>query len=228
METITANLSFLLSGFQLTLKLAGLAILFSFFLGTFLGVLRNSSRSYLSYPASIYIEVIRGTPLIMVIFWIFFLVPIIFSRPIEAFFSALISLTLFTSAYIAEIIRAGLRSVPQGQIESGRATGLNEAQVMLYIVLPQAVRNMLPALVSQFIALFKDTSLAYIIGVVELTRAATIVNNREYRSFVIFGFVALLYFVCCYGLSLVARMLERRRARQMGGQRFADIIQQLT
>jgi ABC-type amino acid transport system permease subunit len=123
---------------------------------------------------------------------------------------ALAAFVIFEAAYFGEIVRAGIQSVPRGQAEAATATGLTGAQTMRYVVLPQALRNMIPALVTQSIVLLKDTSLASIIGYVDLTKAAQIVNNREIRPFELYLFIAIIYWLCSYGMSRYARYLERR------------------
>lgn len=213
---IAENWPLLLSGFINTLKLALLAIGLSFWLGVVAGALRLSRNPLLYYPAVLYIEVIRGIPLIMVIFWFYFVSPIIAGRPLDNFTSALIAFVVFEGAYLAEIIRAGIQSVPVGQIDAASSTGLSHVQAMRHIILPQAVRNMIPALVTRFIILFMDTSLAYIIGYRELTRVAKIIAEREFRAFEVFTFIAIVYFICTYTMSLVSRRLEARVAIAKG------------
>ncbi|MEK6665172.1 MAG: amino acid ABC transporter permease [candidate division NC10 bacterium] len=207
---IVRNWPVLLSGFINTLKLAVLAIGASFVLGVVAGALRLSRSPYLHYPAVLYIEVIRGVPLIMVIFWFYFLAPILAGRPLDNFTSALIAFIVFEAAYLAEIVRAGIQSVPLGQVQAAISTGLTHPQAMRHVILPQAIRNMIPALVTRFIVLFMDTSLAYIIGYRELTRVARIIAEREFRAFEVYTFIAIVYFVCTYAMSLVAQRLERR------------------
>jgi polar amino acid transport system permease protein len=131
--------------------------------------------------------------------------------------AALVALIVFNTSYMAEVIRAGIQSVPRAQMEAARASGLTYVQAMRFVILPQAIKNMVPALVNRFVALFMGTSLAYIIGVTEFFRAANNVNNRVYRSYEIYGFVAIVYFLCCYSLSLLSQLLERRLARADGG-----------
>lgn len=207
---IVRNWPVLLSGFVNTLKLAVLAIGASFVLGVLAGALRLSRSPYLHYPAVLYIEVIRGVPLIMVIFWFYFLAPILAGRPLDNFTSALIAFIVFEAAYLAEIVRAGIQSVPLGQVQAAISTGLTHRRAMRHVILPQAIRNMIPALVTRFIVLFMDTSLAYIIGYRELTRVARIIAEREFRAFEVYTFIAIVYFVCTYAMSLVAQRLERR------------------
>ncbi|OGL09805.1 MAG: amino acid ABC transporter permease [Candidatus Rokubacteria bacterium RIFCSPHIGHO2_02_FULL_69_13] len=207
---IVRNWPVLLSGFINTLKLAVLAIAASFVLGVVAGALRMSRSPYLHYPAVLYIEIIRGVPLIMVIFWFYFLAPILAGRPLDNFTSALIAFIVFEAAYLAEIVRAGIQSVPLGQVQAAISTGLTHRQAMGHVILPQAIRNMIPALVTRFIVLFMDTSLAYIIGYRELTRVARIIAEREFRAFEVYTFIAIVYFVCTYAMSLLAGRLERR------------------
>lgn len=210
-QVIIDNIPYLVQGLLVTFELATISIILSFILGILLGIAKLAKSPIISKLAFIYIEIVRGTPLIMVVFWIFFLLPILLSKPIQPFTSAVAAFTIFTSAYIAEIVRAGIQAIPVGQIEAALSSGLSYWQTMRFIILPQAITKMIPPLVSQFISLFKDTSLAYIIGVMELTRRATIINNREFKSFEIFTFVAIIYFIICYSMSRYAKYLERKR-----------------
>ncbi|HEX5816543.1 MAG TPA: amino acid ABC transporter permease, partial [Methylomirabilota bacterium] len=163
-------------------------------------------------PATVYVELFRGVPLVMVIFWIWFIVPQLLQRPIPEYGVALTAFVIFEAAYFGEIVRAGVQSVPRGQVEAATALGLTSTKTMTYVVLPQALRNMVPSLVTQMIVLFKDTSLASIIGYVDLTKAAQIVNNREIKPFELYLFIAVVYWLCTYSMSRVARRLEHRRA----------------
>lgn len=203
-----------LGGIAMSIILALLGIFFAFWLGLAIGLMRYSRKLILRIPAQIYIEIIRGVPLLMVIFWFYFLAPIVLGSKLPPFWSALISFVVFTSAYIAEIVRAGIMGLPQGQMEAGRGTGLSHGQCMRKIVLPQALRNMIPSFVNQFVSLTKDTSLAYIIGVNELFRTADQVNSREMNApFEIFLTIMVLYFIICYVLTAFSRRLERQMAR---------------
>jgi glutamate/aspartate transport system permease protein len=193
-----------------TLRLALPAIALGFVLGIFVGLARLARNPWLRVPAVAYVEFFRGVPLVMVIFWIWFVVPLALNRPMPEYGVALIAFVIFEAAYFGEIVRAGIQSVPRGQVEAATAVGMTGAQTMQLVVLPQALRNMLPALVTQMIVLFKDTSLASIIGYVDLTKAAQIVNNREIRPFELYLFIAVVYWLCTYSMSRVARRLERR------------------
>ncbi len=193
-----------------TLRLAIPAIALGFILGIFIGLGRIARSPWIRIPATVYVEFFRGVPLVMVIFWFWFIIPALLGMALPEYGVALTAFVVFEAAYLGEIVRAGIQSVPRGQVEAATATGLTPAQTMLYIILPQALKNMIPALVTQFIVLFKDTSLASIIGYVDLTKAAQIVNNREIRPFEIYLFIAAVYWLCTYGMSRYARYLEQR------------------
>lgn len=200
-----------LGGLAYSLLMAVIAISVSFFIGLFVGIGRTSQNRIFRIPSLLYIELIRGNPLIIVIFWIYFFIPVLFNTFFNVFWSATIALTLFTGAYIAEIIRAGIQNIPAGQIEAAYSTGLSFFQTMRRIVLPQALKQMIPAIVGQFIAIFKDTSLAFVLGVLELTFVAQGINNRlMVYPMEIYGTVAFLYFICCWLMSRYAARLERR------------------
>jgi polar amino acid transport system permease protein len=193
-----------------TLRLAIPAIVLGFSLGILIGLARLSRFFWIRAPALVYVEFFRGVPLVMVIFWFWFILPLLLGVSIPEYGVALAAFVFFEAAYLGEIVRAGVQSVPRGQVEAALATGLSHARMMLYVVLPQALRNMIPALVTQFIVLLKDTSLASIIGYVDLTKAAQIVNNREIRPFELYLFIAVVYWLCTYGMSRYARHLEQR------------------
>ena len=193
-----------------TLRLAIPAIVLGFVLGILIGLGRLARSPWIRIPATVYVEFFRGVPLVMVIFWFWFIIPVLLRVALPEYGVALTAFVVFEAAYLGEIVRAGIQSVPSGQMEAATATGLTQTQTMLYVILPQALRNMIPALVTQFIVLFKDTSLASIIGYVDLTKAAQIVNNREIRPFELYLFIAVIYWLCTYSMSLYARYLERR------------------
>ena len=193
-----------------TLRLAIPAIVLGFLLGIIVGLGRLAQTSWIRLLATTYVEFFRGVPLVMVIFWFWFIVPNALGVSVPEYGVALAAFVVFEAAYLAEIVRAGIQSVSQGQLEAAAATGLPRRQTLRHIVLPQALRNMIPALVTQFIVLLKDTSLASIIGYIDLTKAAQIVNNREIRPFELYLFIALIYWLSSYGMSRYARNLERR------------------
>jgi His/Glu/Gln/Arg/opine family amino acid ABC transporter permease subunit len=195
-----------------TLRLALPAIILGFVLGIFIGLARIASSAWIRVPATLYVEFFRGVPLVMVIFWIWFVVPQLLRRPIPEYGVALTAFVIFEAAYFGEIVRAGVQSVARGQVEAATALGMTTTKTMAYVVLPQALKNMVPSLVTQMIVLFKDTSLASIIGYVDLTKAAQIVNNREIKPFELYLFIAVVYWLCTYSMSQVARRFERRAA----------------
>ncbi len=197
-----------------TLRLALPAIVLGFILGTFIGLARLARSRWIHWPAWIYVEFFRGVPLVMVIFWFWFIIPALAGKSLPEYAVALTAFVIFEAAYLAEIVRAGIQSVSRGQVEAATATGLSRAELMRHVVLPQALRNMIPALVTQFIVLLKDTSLASIIGYVDLTKAAQIVNNREIRPFELYLFIALVYWLCSYSMSRYASSIETRLVRQ--------------
>jgi len=222
-DVIAKNMNYLLIGAYPHGELGGLAmtilmalggIFGAFWLGLVFGLMRLSKRRWLYLPALAYIEIIRGTPLLMLIFWFYFLAPVLWGHSLPGHQSALISLIIFTSAYIAEIVRAGVLALPKGQMEAARGTGLSRMNAMRHVILPQALFNMIPSFVNQFVSLTKDTSLAFIIGVNELTKAATQVNNRTMTAPTeIFITIAVLYFIICYVLTAFSRRLEKKIMR---------------
>jgi His/Glu/Gln/Arg/opine family amino acid ABC transporter permease subunit len=193
-----------------TLRLAIPSIALGFALGIFIGIGRLAPQRWIRLPATLYVEFFRGVPLVMVIFWMWFVIPVVLGVAIPEFGVALAAFVIFEAAYLGEIVRAGIQSVPRGQVEAATAVGLGGAQTMRFVVLPQALKNMIPSLVTQFIVLFKDTSLASIIGFMDLTKAAQVVNNREVRPFALYLFIAVVYWVCTYSMSCYARHLEKR------------------
>lgn len=200
-----------LGGLSFSIIMSVIAISISFFIGLAVGLGRMSKNNILRIPCMMYIEFIRGNPLIIVIFWVYFFIPVFFNTFISVFWSATIALTIFTGAYIAEIVRGGIQNIPKGQFEAAMSTGLGYYRTMRHIILPQALKQMIPAIVGQFIAIFKDTSLAFVIGVMELTYVAQILNNRlMIYPFEIYTTIAVLYFICCYAMSILAARLEHR------------------
>jgi glutamate/aspartate transport system permease protein len=207
------NLHFLVEGMQTTLVLTLIAIGGGLILGTLLALARLSRFRSLSFCAGSYVNFFRSMPLILVIFWFYFLVPHIVGRPVGGFYSVLVAFVMFEAAYYCEIMRAGIQSVRKGQIYAGQALGLSYAQNMRYVVLPQAFRNMVPILMTQAIILFQDTSLVYVVGIKDFLVSADLVANRENRILEMFTTVALVYFVICLSGSLLVKRLQRKFAR---------------
>jgi glutamate/aspartate transport system permease protein len=208
---IVNNLPFLWDGLQLSLLLTGLAIVGGIIFGTLLALMRLSGILPLSLFAAGYVNLIRSVPLILVIFWFYFLVPLALGRPIGSFYSALIAFVLFEAAYYSEIIRAGIQSVRKGQVHAGQATGLGYWQIQRYVVLPQAFRNMIPILVTQGIILFQDTSLVFVVSLRDFMTVSSIVARTEGRLVEMYVFAALVYFVICLAGSLFVRRLQKAR-----------------
>jgi glutamate/aspartate transport system permease protein len=220
-DVIERSLPYLFrEGMTFTVTLTLLAMAGGIVFGTLLAMMRLSSIKAVSMLAGGYVNFMRSIPLVLVIFWFFFLVPYIGAwilrenRPIQvgAFYSALITFTMFEAAYYCEIMRAGIQSIARGQVWSGYALGLNYWQTMAQIVLPQAFRNMLPVLLTQTIILFQDTSLVYVISATDFFGAAAKVANRDYRLVEMYSFVAVVYFVISYGLSTLVKKLQDRIA----------------
>jgi glutamate/aspartate transport system permease protein len=220
-DVIQRSLGYLfLDGMTFTLTLTTLAMTGGIIFGTLLAMMRLSSFKLLAWLAGAYVNLMRSIPLVLVIFWFFFLVPYIGAwvlgekNPIKvgAFLSALITFTMFEAAYYCEIMRAGIQSIPRGQVWSGYALGLDYWQTMGRIVLPQAFRNMLPVLLTQTIILFQDTSLVYVISATDFLGAAAKVANRDYRLVEMYSFVAVVYFVISYGLSTLVKNFQNRIA----------------
>ena len=200
-----------IGGLALTLLLASAGLLLALPLGLLLGLARNSPWNALRWPVTAAVYVVRGTPLLMVIFWAYFFLPSITGVRTDRFTTMLMALVLFDAAYLAEIVRAGLRSLPKGQTEASRSLGLSYLQTLRLILLPQALRNMLPSLVNQFVSTIKETSLGYIIGLTEVAFISTQINTLVFvLPTQIYLTLGLTYFVLCFGLSRAAYWLERR------------------
>lgn len=201
-----------LGGLSGSLLMAVMSITGSFFIGLLVGMGRTAKSHAIRLPCTLYIELVRGIPLILVLFWFYqVILDFVFKLEIHAFWAGTIALTFFFGAYIAETVRGGIQNIPPGQVEAAKASGLSYFQTMRKIVLPQALKQMLPALVGMFIAAFKDTSLVYIIGFMDLTRAAYAINNRTMiYPFEIYTTVIVLYFIFSYVMSLYAKRLERK------------------
>ena len=206
------SLPFLWTGLQFTLKLTIVAMLGGIALGTLLALARLSPIAPLASAASWYVNIMRSIPLVMVILWFFLVIPLLTGTPMGAENSALVTFTLFEAAFYCEIMRAGIQSIPRGQVAAGYAIGFTYGQNMRLVILPQAFRNMLPVLLTQTIVLFQDTSLVYAIGAKDLLKAAEIAGKNYNRPVEMVIFVALIYFMICYSLSFVVKRLQQRFA----------------
>lgn len=210
---IERNFEFVIGGLVLTVQLAVISVAGGLLLGIVLALARLSSRPWIYYPTTLYIHFFRGLPLILVIFWLYFLSPVITGRSVGAFSAAIISFILFEAAYFAEIIRSGIQSVTRGQALAAYSSGLTFYQTTYHIILPQALRNMVPSLINQAVIIFQDTSLAYVIGLREFLRRVNLVDAREARSIELYLFAGLVYFIICSAGSLASHKLEKHRGR---------------
>lgn len=204
--------SFVLKGLQFSLLLTVVATLGGVAFGTVLALMRLSGRRWLELPATIYVNGMRSIPLVMVILWFFLLVPFVIGRPIGAELSAIITFIAFEAAYFSEIVRAGIQSIPRGQVYAGQALGLTYGQNMRFVILPQAFRNMLPVFLTQTIILFQDTSLVYAIGAYDMLKGFEVAGKNYGRPIEAYLAAAVVYFVICYGLSALVKRLQTRIA----------------
>jgi len=204
--------SYVLKGFVFSLQLTFIAMLGGIALGTVLALMRLSSKPWLTLPAAAYVNTMRSIPLVMVILWFFLLIPLAIGRPLGAEMSAIITFTLFEAAYYSEIMRAGIQSIPRGQVAAGYALGMRYGQTMGLIVLPQAFRNMLPVLLTQTIILFQDTSLVYAIGAYDLLKGFEVAGKNFNRPVETYLVAAVLYFIISFSLSMLVRKLQQRIA----------------
>jgi len=211
LEVPIKSFPYLLKGAVTTLEVTSLSILLGLLIGTFVGMGRLSRNPIFSRPATAYVEFIRGTPLLVQIYIIYFGLPSL-GLNLPKFPAGIIALGINSGAYVAEIVRAGIQSISHGQYEAARSLGLTHWQAMRYIILPQAFRNILPALGNEFIALTKDSSLVSVIAITELLRAGQIVISRTFQSFSVYFAVALLYFVMTFTMSRIVRRVEKRLA----------------
>jgi len=203
-----------LGGLALTVLLASLGLVLALPLGVLLGVARFSPQAWVRRPVTAWVWVIRGTPLLMVVFWAYFFLPVVTGHKTDQFNTMLIALVIFDAAYLAEIVHAGLQALPRGQLSAAMSLGMTRAQALRLVLLPQAGRHMLPSLVNQFVATIKETSLGTIIGLSELSYIANQINAQVLvKPVEIYLTLAGSYFVMCYGLTLLGRVAERRLAR---------------
>lgn len=200
-----------LGGLALNIILAILSLSLSFFVGVLLGYSRLSRRKYVKIPCILYVDTIRSTPLILILFWLYFFLPYILGTDVSVLWTAVAALAVYASAYQAEIVKAGILAIPRGQLEAALSSGLGRYQAMGFVILPQAFRMMVPSYVSFFISLFKETSIVYVIGVVELVQTGVIVSQRQPdRMYAAYLCMAIGFWVISYSMSHVARVLEQR------------------
>lgn len=204
--------TFILKGLYYSLILTAIATVGGIFFGTILALMRLSGNKFLVLPATIYVNGMRSIPLVMVILWFFLLVPMIIGKPIGAEVSAIFTFIAFEAAYFSEIMRAGIQSIPRGQVHAGQAVGMTYSQNMKLVILPQAFRNMLPVLLTQTIILFQDTSLVYAIGAYDLLKGFELAGKNYGRPIEAYLAAAVIYFIICFALSWLVKRLHQKIA----------------
>jgi polar amino acid transport system permease protein len=212
-DVVSNNLGFLLSGIKLTLLVTAAALAGSLVIGLIVALGRMSKKPWLKMPATAYVEVFRNTPALIQLMWVYYCLPILIGIDMSAVPSATLALGVNGAAYVAEIIRGGIQSIDRGQVEAARTLGMSHFQTMRKIVLPQALRRMIPPFVNESVSLLKFSSLVSVLGVADLTYQAPVLSTTTFRPIEIFTFIAVVYFGLCTALSFVANRLERRLAR---------------
>jgi polar amino acid transport system permease protein len=211
-------------GLALTLILALLGLAFAFPLGVLLALCRVSPYRLLSVPSTVLVYIVRGVPLVMLVFWSYFLVPGLIGHLVSAFTTLVVTLVIYQAAYLSEIVRAGIESLPKGQTESARSLGMSYGATARHVILPQALYNMLPSILSQCVSTVKDTSIGYVISVQEMTFSAQQINaSLLTKPFQVFFILALTYFVVCYTLTQCAHVIERSIAHRRASGKMQDV-----
>jgi polar amino acid transport system permease protein len=211
-DVIPANLGFLMSGMQLTLLISAVTLVLSMAGGLLLASLDMSRYRALRFVGLGFGEIIRNTPILVQLLWVYYVLPIVFGFQIEALPAAIIGLSVYSSAFISEVYRAGIQAVPQGHREAAQVLGMSPLQSFFHIVLPQAIRLTLPPLAANFVQLIKYSSLASVISVSEITRRGMELSATAFRPLEIFTFIAVVYFLICWPLAMAIRFWERRLA----------------
>lgn len=209
-DAVFTNLPYLLGGFLTNVQLAAFALAGGLFLGALVGLGRISKRPWVYHPVTVYVNLLRNIPLILVIFWVYFVMPIFTGRSMDPFISAAVSFVVFEATYFGEIFRAGFQTISRDLVSAAFSTGLTYRQTAAHILVPIAFRRMLPSLITQSIITFQDTSLAYVIGLQEMVRRTTIVDSIEVRSIQLYSFVAILFFVICFIGSRISLHYEEK------------------
>lgn len=211
-SVVHQNWDFLLSGLLVTLKVTSLALFFASIMGLVVGVMRVSKSWFIRSPAAGFIAVLRNTPTLVQLIWVYYCLPILSGHTVTPVAAAIIALSLTGGAYLAEIVKGGIEGVDSGQVEAAGTIGLSDLQTMLYVILPQALRRMVAPFVNEFVTLLKFSSLASILGVAELTYTAQALSASSFRPIETFTFLGLEYFVLCSVLSYVAKKISSRYA----------------
>jgi glutamate/aspartate transport system permease protein len=204
--------SYLQKGLIFSIQLTVIATIGGIIVGTMLALMRLSGKPWLVMPATIYVNTMRSIPLVMVILWFFLLIPLMIGKPIGINLSAIITFIAFEAAFFSEIVRAGIQSIPRGQVYAGQALGMSYAQNMRLVVLPQAFRNMIPVFMTQTIILFQDTSLVYAIGAYDLLKGFEIAGKNFGRPIETYLLAAVTYFLICFTLSRIVRRIQQKFA----------------
>ena len=204
--------SYLQKGLIFSIQLTVIATIGGIIVGTMLALMRLSGKPWLVMPATIYVNTMRSIPLVMVILWFFLLIPLMIGKPIGVNLSAIITFIAFEAAFFSEIVRAGIQSIPRGQVYAGQALGMSYAQNMRLVVLPQAFRNMIPVFMTQTIILFQDTSLVYAIGAYDLLKGFAIAGKNFGRPIETYLLAAVTYFLICFTLSRIVRRIQQKVA----------------
>ena len=204
--------SYLQKGLIFSIQLTVIATVGGIIVGTVLALMRLSGKPWLVMPAKIYVNTMRSIPLVMVILWFFLLIPLMIGKPIGVNLSAIITFIAFEAAFFSEIVRAGIQSIPRGQVYAGQALGMSYAQNMRLVVLPQAFRNMIPVFMTQTIILFQDTSLVYAIGAYDLLKGFEIAGKNFGRPIETYLLAAVTYFLICFTLSRIVRRIQQKVA----------------
>jgi glutamate/aspartate transport system permease protein len=202
---------YVLGGLWFSVQLTVIATIGGMLFGSLLALMRISGKPLLAWPATVYVNTLRSVPLVMVILWFFLLMPFALGRPIGAELSAMVTFVAFEAAFFCEIVRAGIQAIPRGQLQAGMALGMTTAQNLRLVILPQALRQMLPVLVTQVIVLFQDTSLVYAIGAYDLLKGFDVAGKILGRPIEAYLGAAVVYFVICFALSRLASRLHNRR-----------------
>lgn len=211
-SVIRDNWAYLLQGAWITVSVTAVALAAGLIIGLVLGMTRLSKRKWVSLPALCYIEVFRNTPALVQLMWVYYALPVLTGIELNAVVSCTVALSLNISAYLGEIFRGGIQSIDRGQVEASRSLGMSYGQTMRKVVLPQAIRRMIPPFVNETVALIKYSSLVSILGVADLTYQANVLSTTTFRPMEIFSFIAVVYLVICAALSYSAQRIERRLA----------------
>lgn len=209
-ELMADSFPLLLAGAAITVEITAISVGLGLLIGCLIGIARLCNVKPLRYMANVYVDFIRGTPLLVQIFLVYFALPGLIGERVDPFFAAIAACSINSGAYIAEIFRAGIQSIDKGQMEAGRSLGMSWVQTMRYIIMPQAFKRIIPPLGNEFIAMLKDSSLVSVIGFEELTRRGQLIIARTYASFEIWMAVAVIYLVMTFAVARLVGMLERR------------------